>query len=152
MKTTPVQGWTKYLAAGIALFEVVEDDLMPIKPIGIQVITGIILPEHCTRYVFYARDYCFPTRSAPPSYLLSSDSSVPVVASSNFCFLPCFVFSFSFSLSHARQTRAPQGLEYTGPDILPLETIATIGTVCRCRCVLMRVCFSRQLSRHLAVV
>ncbi|CAM9271580.1 unnamed protein product, partial [Laminaria digitata] len=50
METTPVQGWTKYLAPGIALFEVVEDDLMPIKPIGIQLSQGheatpIFLPE-----------------------------------------------------------------------------------------------------------
>ena len=36
-KTSPVEGWDKYLAAGIALFEVVEDDLLPIRPIGIQV-------------------------------------------------------------------------------------------------------------------
>lgn len=38
MTNSEVEGWTKYMTAGIALFEVVEDDLLPIRPIGIQVI------------------------------------------------------------------------------------------------------------------
>ena len=37
MNNSEVEGWTKYVTSGIALFEVVEDDLLPIKPIGIQV-------------------------------------------------------------------------------------------------------------------
>lgn len=38
MQTSDVQGWTKYLTPSIALFEMVDDDLLPIKPIGIQVL------------------------------------------------------------------------------------------------------------------
>lgn len=37
MKTSSVEGWQKYLTPGIALFEYFDDDLLPIKPIGIQV-------------------------------------------------------------------------------------------------------------------
>ena len=32
-----MDGWQKYLTPSIALFEMIEDDLLPIKPIGIQV-------------------------------------------------------------------------------------------------------------------
>eukprot|EP00904_Undaria_pinnatifida_P007087 jgi/Undpi1/3508/HiC_scaffold_16.g06880.m1 len=39
--TTTVDGWTKYLAPSIALFEMVDDDLLPIKPIGIQVVSHL---------------------------------------------------------------------------------------------------------------
>eukprot|EP00904_Undaria_pinnatifida_P011934 jgi/Undpi1/7871/HiC_scaffold_24.g10343.m1 len=50
MTNSEVEGWTKYMTAGIALFEVVEDDLLPIRPIGIQLSQGneatpIFLPE-----------------------------------------------------------------------------------------------------------
>lgn len=38
MKTSSVEGWQKYLTPGIALFEYVDDDLLPIKPIGVQVL------------------------------------------------------------------------------------------------------------------
>lgn len=39
MEASPLDGEIpRYLAPGIALFEVVDDDLLPIKPIGIQVI------------------------------------------------------------------------------------------------------------------
>ena len=37
MEATPVDGWPRYLTPSIALFEVVKDDLLPIRPIGIQV-------------------------------------------------------------------------------------------------------------------
>lgn len=37
MEATPVDGWQRYLTPSIALFEVVDDDLLPIRPIGIQV-------------------------------------------------------------------------------------------------------------------
>lgn len=37
MPATPVDGVTRYLTPSVALFEVVDDDLLPIKPIGIQV-------------------------------------------------------------------------------------------------------------------
>ena len=43
MNNSEVEGWTKYVTAGIALFEVVEDDLLPIKPIGIQVVGVAVL-------------------------------------------------------------------------------------------------------------
>lgn len=37
MEATPVDGLPRYLTPSIALFEVVNDDLLPIRPIGIQV-------------------------------------------------------------------------------------------------------------------
>ncbi|CAN0288357.1 unnamed protein product [Ascophyllum nodosum] len=40
MPAAPIQGIPRYLAVGIALFEVVDDDLLPIKPIGIQLSQG----------------------------------------------------------------------------------------------------------------
>eukprot|EP00904_Undaria_pinnatifida_P007086 jgi/Undpi1/3507/HiC_scaffold_16.g06879.m1 len=40
METSAVDGWQKYLTPSIALFEMIEDDLLPIKPIGIQLSQG----------------------------------------------------------------------------------------------------------------
>ncbi|CAM9249501.1 unnamed protein product [Ascophyllum nodosum] len=40
MPAAPIEDVPRYLAAGIALFEVVDDDLLPLKPIGIQVSQG----------------------------------------------------------------------------------------------------------------
>lgn len=37
MPSTPVDDIPRYLAPSVALFEVIDDDLLPIKPIGIQV-------------------------------------------------------------------------------------------------------------------
>ena len=38
MESDPLDGEiTRYMSPSIALFEVVEDDLLPIKPIGLQV-------------------------------------------------------------------------------------------------------------------
>lgn len=37
MPAVPVEDVPRYLAKGIALFEVIDDDLLPIKPLGIQV-------------------------------------------------------------------------------------------------------------------
>lgn len=42
MEAAPLEGVPRYLAASIALFEVVDDDLLPIKPLGIQVSSGAI--------------------------------------------------------------------------------------------------------------
>eukprot|EP00904_Undaria_pinnatifida_P011936 jgi/Undpi1/7873/HiC_scaffold_24.g10345.m1 len=67
MNNSEVEGWTKYVTAGIALFEVVEDDLLPIKPIGIQLSQGkeatpIFLPEdginwHIAKACFEAAEF-----------------------------------------------------------------------------------------------
>eukprot|EP00752_Nemacystus_decipiens_P012081 g10711.t1 len=40
MPATPVDGVPRYLTPSVALFEVVDDDLLPIKPIGIQLSQG----------------------------------------------------------------------------------------------------------------
>ncbi|CAM9249351.1 unnamed protein product [Ascophyllum nodosum] len=47
---TPIEDIPRYLAVGIALFKVVNDDLLPIKPVGIQLSQGeeatpIFVPE-----------------------------------------------------------------------------------------------------------
>lgn len=41
MPATPVDGVTRYLAPSVALFEVVDDDLLPLRPLGIQVRTRL---------------------------------------------------------------------------------------------------------------
>eukprot|EP00904_Undaria_pinnatifida_P007085 jgi/Undpi1/3506/HiC_scaffold_16.g06878.m1 len=40
MEAAPVDGLPRYLTPSVALFEVVEDDLLPIRPIGIQLSQG----------------------------------------------------------------------------------------------------------------
>lgn len=39
-----MDGFPRYLTPSIALFEVVKDDLLPIRPIGIQVRLHMYLP------------------------------------------------------------------------------------------------------------
>ena len=99
MNNSEVEGWTKYVTAGIALFEVVEDDLLPIKPIGIQVVGVAVLmcwssigsppalfpvdvvvcPLWCCSSLRRARRRCWFPFSLP-----RASSGVPVTA----CFLP----------------------------------------------------------------
>ena len=44
MESDPLDGEiTRYMSPSIALFEVVEDDLLPIKPIGLQVKWRVIV-------------------------------------------------------------------------------------------------------------
>lgn len=40
----------RYLAPSIALFEVVDDDLLPIRPIGIQVLSSNVLVKTAGLY------------------------------------------------------------------------------------------------------
>lgn len=37
MEAYPIDGVDRYLTPCVALFEVVDDDLLPLKPVGIQV-------------------------------------------------------------------------------------------------------------------
>lgn len=37
MPATPVENVPRYLAKSVALFEATDDDLLPLKPVGIQV-------------------------------------------------------------------------------------------------------------------
>lgn len=37
METSPLEGIPRYLAPSVALFEAVDDELLPLKPLGIQV-------------------------------------------------------------------------------------------------------------------
>lgn len=44
MKTTKLdETFDRYLATGIALFEVVDDELLPLRPLGIQVLPALIV-------------------------------------------------------------------------------------------------------------
>ena len=53
MPATPNEGWTRYLTPSVALFEYVDDDeLLPIRPIGIQVNLRICI---CTRILMSTR-------------------------------------------------------------------------------------------------
>ena len=47
MPATPVDGIPRYLTPSVALFEVVDDDLLPIKPIGIQVTFRVVVSSCC---------------------------------------------------------------------------------------------------------
>lgn len=37
MEASPIEDVPRYLAKSVALFEAIDDDLLPLKPIGIQV-------------------------------------------------------------------------------------------------------------------